>query len=277
MSLKNIKLKTRRTYMNLKNKNLKTFLILMIGLSLIGGCVKQGEPEEIATQAAGAPVQGTGGNSNNNTNNENAGDIVSIIDSELNFSSEDPKVGIKNFEQIVATFESVTGISRNDNDIRDTVRDVLKLSMPMENKIIQFSAANQSAIMKTAYLFCFERTRAIADVSAFWPSQANAPAQTAAAGPFTSYHPDSHSNQFSNTVVKNYFIETSLTKFYGMKFLSEPEKNIVRSELSEFLEELRVGYANSPQGTLDQRRGINMRIARAVCSTMLSSLHLTQL
>jgi len=41
--------------MNLKTKNLKTFLILMIGLSLIGGCVKQGEPEEIATQAAGAP------------------------------------------------------------------------------------------------------------------------------------------------------------------------------------------------------------------------------
>jgi hypothetical protein len=252
--------------------NLQTFLILIIGFNLLGGCVKQGVPEEVATQAAGSPGgQGPGGTDNNNTS-DNDGNIVSIIDSELNFSSEDPKVGIKNFEQIVATFESVTGISRNDNDIRTILKDVLKLSMPMENKIIQFSAANQSAIMKTAYLFCFERTRAVADVSAFWPSQI-ATAQTAAGGPFTGFHPDSHSNQFSNAAVKNYFIETSLTKFYGMKFLSEPEKVIVRNEISEFLEELRVGYESSALAQRDR----NIRIARAVCSTMLSSFHLTQL
>jgi hypothetical protein len=260
--------------MNNKLKIFQKLMIPFIAINLFASCVKQGAPEEITTQATGTPeVQGTSNNSNNN--NDNPGDIVSIIDSELNFSSEDPKVGIKNFEQIVATYEAVTGTSRNDNDIRGPIRDVLKPALPMENKIIQFSAANQSAIVKTAYLFCRESTDSYQDVVAIWPTDL-ATGQAAAGGPFLGYQPDNHVNQFSNVTIKNYFINQSITKFYGMKFLSEAEKNVIRNELSEFIEELRVGYLPNT-GQAQENRNDNLIIARAVCTTMLSSLYLTHL
>ena len=62
-------------------------------------------------------------------------------------------VGIKNFEQINDTMSVLTGVSKMDNDIRNTFSD-LEVQLPTDNSVKSFLAANQVAITKLAAEYC---------------------------------------------------------------------------------------------------------------------------
>lgn len=83
--------------------------------------------------------------------------------------TETVDVGIKNFEEILVTMSSITGVDQNNTNIQKLYKEVKNL-LPTDNEIKSFGSASQVAIMKLAAEYCNEVRKSNTLSMALWPN-----------------------------------------------------------------------------------------------------------
>lgn len=161
--------------------------------------------------------------------------------------TESVSVGIKNFEEILVTMSSITGVDQNNTNIQRLYNQVKNL-LPSDNEIKSFGGASQVAIMKLAAEYCNEVRKSNSLSSALWPNVNFA--QTAATA-FT-------------TANKDLFIENSLKNF--LPHLDEGSEiyNDYAAEILAVSDEILATSTNNNTTTKN--------VAFGACSILLSSL-----
>ena len=162
-------------------------------------------------------------------------------------------VGVKNYEQILMTMASLTGVSIEDSQIRNTYTSV-KDQLPTSNDIKSFQSANQVAIVKLAAEFCNELIDSSVLRSNIWPDFdfGRAPSSEL------------------DSVGRAYIINNSIKHFW---MLSEQEFSIkisAQSELNSLITDLLVGE-NQASST------VTRDVVNGVCISTLGSLHAVML
>ena len=110
-------------------------------------------------------------------------------------------VGVLNFEQIDATFSSITGMSRfNNADIRNAYNENF-LGLPDSNNIKSFNAANTMAVFKLASQYCASMVSNASARDAFFSGIIN-----------MNQAPNS---VLSNNTQKNAFVDGMIAKIWG--------------------------------------------------------------
>lgn len=83
--------------------------------------------------------------------------------------TETVDVGIKNFEEILVTMSSLTGVDQNNSNIQKLYNEVKNL-LPSDNEIKSFGSSSQVAIMKLASEYCNEVQKSQTLRSSIWPN-----------------------------------------------------------------------------------------------------------
>jgi hypothetical protein len=163
------------------------------------------------------------------------------------------EVGVKNYEQILMTMASLTGVSIEDRQIRDTYNSV-KDQLPTSNDIKSFQSANQVAIVKLAAEFCNELVDSSTLRSNIWPDFdfGRAPSSEL------------------DTAGRTYIIDTSIKHFWMLSEQEFSTKVSAQSELNSLITDLLVGESQSSST-------VTREIVKGVCISTLGSIHAVML
>jgi hypothetical protein len=159
------------------------------------------------------------------------------------------EVGVKNFEQILNTMAELTGVSKDDTQIRNTY-EAVEDQLPTSNSIKSFQSANQVAIVKLAAEFCHELLESRDLRDRIWPEIdfSRSPASEL------------------DTVGRNYLIDKAIDHFW---MLSDQEYTIkfnAQAELRSLINDLLMGE-NQNSST------VTREIGKGVCISTLGSIH----
>lgn len=161
-------------------------------------------------------------------------------------------VGLKGFEQILATMASLTGVDQSNGNVQRLYDDI-STQLPTSNSIKNFTASSQVAILKLASEFCNEVTRSSSLRGAIWPSTN-----------FSQRAADAY-----NVQRRELFIEESIANFFPQYEESDSEYLDYGQETESLILDL--------MSTSDNSTTTTRNIAFGVCTTLLSSLEVSTL
>lgn len=234
----------------MKTKSLYKFTAAGMLIGLLGIFI-QCVPSPTVLQESSV-VQDKDNSSTNNQNNDpetyldNVPDTAGEVIQEMSVST-----GIKNYEQLMMTMSSLTGVQlANDVGVRNIYND-LKSSLPTDNDIKVYSPTHQVAITRMAAEFC---NSLIVN-------------QTLRANVYPNFNFSMRPTDM-NQGVRDYLIETTISHFWG-DVVSDKEKDAAHAEMDRMIDELLVGERNNS--------GATQSITKAVCTMALASAHVTLL
>lgn len=153
-------------------------------------------------------------------------------------------VGLKNFEQIDASFSALTGIPRSNNNVRSAYNDNF-LGLPGNNAVKENNASKVMAIFKVASAYCVEAANSNSQLfQGFNLGQASGTA-------------------LGNNAGKMALVDAVIAGAWGQGVEDGETMSMSRNELSALIDELLQGQGSSAQTT--------RRVAAGVCAAALSS------
>lgn len=154
--------------MNIRGKQIQVIVLLSVLLVGFNHCIVDFQPKSGSNKRV--TTENTSTTSNNTfNNNTNTGGNNSVPDTpEEEIVAQQVDVGVKNFDQINNTFSALTGISVNQNNVRNLYEDV-STQLPTENDVKSFLGSSQVAIAKLASEYCDRLVRDGNLRSQVWP------------------------------------------------------------------------------------------------------------
>lgn len=237
--------------MNDKTRSILSVVFLALILLGFNHCVVQG-PKKTSKQSN---VNNTSTNTstipNDNFHNPTPPSPVEQPSEEV-IQEQQVQVGIMNFEQINATYSALTGVSKMDNNIRNTYNSI-ETQLPTENDIKSFLSANQVGITKLASEYCHRLIDNSTLRASIWP-QVNfgrSPAQEL-------------NDAKINTIITN-----MLDRFYGQNIdmgIRQNQFNIIKTLFYQLL-----------QGENQDSSTTTRNVIKGVCIATLSSANVVVL
>ena len=234
---------------NWKTKFISSFSALGI-LILFNQCV--GQYEEIQEVQFEATVNDTDNSSQTNSFHDE-GDIVPEEEAETGATEvarTAASVGVLNFEQIDASFQSITGVDRRlFSDVNNAYIDNF-LGLPGNNSVKEYNASHTMAVFKVASAYC-ARMKNQTDLSNNFY------------GGFINLNL-SPNQVLANAAQKSSFIDGMIDKIWGVDVGDPSVIEQTKQEMLVLLDELLEG--ESPTSSATTRR-----VATGVCAAMLSA------
>jgi hypothetical protein len=157
-------------------------------------------------------------------------------------------IGLRTFDEVNATMARITGVSRNESNVKTTY-DTIKQQLPTVENIEGFLASHQVAISQLAIEYCNALVEDSALRSAFFPGvDFNAAAATA----------------FDTPGERALIAEPLLDNVMGSNLATQPADNAVQAELDDLI----VGLSSCSGGCAADR---TKTIAKAACAATLGS------
>lgn len=245
----------------MNNKNISktfTFLLLSILLLTFTQCISN------------APIQGEVGKSADTTPGRHPGggiDIdIPVFDPDTGEAVKPPKtveetlnqtqvaVGMRNHEQLLQTYSVLTGVSPTHATIIKSYNE-LKDSLPTDNEVKVFLAANQVAVLRLASEFCslLVDNNVINNIA------------TNRSVVWRQFDFNQRLSLFNKTQ-KQIIIDGIIESFWG-GVLSSNEKASAEMKLLELMDQLSMGETDNSAGT--------RKVIKGACSAALASTYVT--
>lgn len=160
---------------------------------------------------------------------------------------QQPRVGIRTFEEINVTMSRITGVARTNADVMETFERV-KQQLPTEENVEGFLSAHQMAITQMAIEYCNALVENTSLRTSFFPGF-NFNAAPASA---------------LDVSGRNALISPLLSKAVGSNLATQPLDSDIDDELNDLIDRL-----NNCGGSCNATR--TQTVAKAVCSTVLGS------
>ncbi len=164
-------------------------------------------------------------------------------------------IGVRTFDEINASMAVITGISRNDTDVKTTF-DNIKRSLPATDALASYASSHQMAVTQLAIKYCDKLIRDTSKRSEFFPGfNFAANASTAFNGSGT-----------------DQIIDPLMSKITGNNLSSQPSDTDVRTELNLLIN----GGSQTIDGRLVNYPGLKNSsstesVVKATCAAALGS------
>lgn len=218
---------------NIKYYKIGTIILLSILLVTFTQCLSNSpERESVERKPSSTPI-----------------DIPKSEEQVLNLAQV--SVGIRNHEQLLHTYAELTNISPTNASVVTVYKDI-EGSLPTNNDVKVFSAANQVAITRLAAEFC----SLLIDNASTTRSQI-----------FSTFNIDTVTLTSVTEQRKVDAITSMMNLFWGEGLLSSEEFDAAGEEILILVNKLAVGEANSVAGS--------KKVFKGACTAILASAYVT--